>query len=278
MPASAARATPAHHRSMPGPGVRTAADCGYSAVHAAEPAPLRVRKPDHITRPPRTSSQKPIRFSRGQAISARPDLQRHEVHAQRERGRRDEEVDHRRAVHREELVVAAARGDLHPRLGQLGAHEQREHAAGQEEPEGGAAQAQGDALVVRADRQPDEAADRRERRRDRRAHARPPALPRPGSRSAPDPWRRRRRPCRSASGRSTARSGRRRPTVPAGKRRSKRAVLRGQASRLKRRSGIQKAWTTSRVRSATSTVVPAGTCRVAGRPGAERSTTPGRDG
>ena len=72
MPASAASATPAHHRSMPGPGVRTAADCGYSAVHAAEPAPLRVRKPDHITRPPSTSSQKPMRFSRGQAISRAP--------------------------------------------------------------------------------------------------------------------------------------------------------------------------------------------------------------
>ena len=35
---------------------------------------------------------------------------------------------------------------------------------------------------------------------------------------------------------------------------------------------------TSRVRSDASTVVPAGTCRVAGRTGAERSTTPGRVG
>jgi hypothetical protein len=52
--------------------VLTAADCGYSAVHAAEPAPLRVRKPDHMTTPPRTSSQKPMRFSRGHAISAAP--------------------------------------------------------------------------------------------------------------------------------------------------------------------------------------------------------------
>jgi hypothetical protein len=49
-----------------------AADCGYSPVHAADPAPPRVRKPDHMTSPPRTTSQKPSRFTRGQAISAAP--------------------------------------------------------------------------------------------------------------------------------------------------------------------------------------------------------------
>ena len=94
----------------------------------------------------------------GTAISRGADLQRHEVDPQRQRDRHDEEVDHRRAVHREELVVAVARDDLQPRLGELGAHEQREHAAGQEEPEGrGHADAHRDALVVGPGDQPDDA-------------------------------------------------------------------------------------------------------------------------
>ena len=181
---------------------------------------------------------------------------------ERERDRRDEEVDHRRAVHREELVVAAARGDLHPRLGQLGAHEQCEHAAGQEEPERRGAQAQRDALVVGAHRQPDEAADRRERRCTV-ALMRPTPRPRPARQarrimaSTKNTMSECFRPQYCAQCPTPA-------TVPAGKRRSKRAVLPGQASRLKRRSGIQKACTTSRVRNETSTLTPAGTCSVAG--------------
>ena len=85
------------------------------------------------------------------AVSARPDLQRHEVHRQRDRHRRDEQVDHRRAVHREQLVVGVVRDNSWPvRLRELGAHQQREHAAEQEEHERQHPEVQPDPLVVGA--------------------------------------------------------------------------------------------------------------------------------
>jgi hypothetical protein len=38
-----ATSTPAHHRSMPEPGVQTVSDRGSVAIHVALPAPLRLR-------------------------------------------------------------------------------------------------------------------------------------------------------------------------------------------------------------------------------------------
>ena len=80
--------------------------------------------------------------------------------------------------------------------------------------------------------------------------------------------RRRRRSCPRGAGRRTSSRGRaKRPG--ASKRRSKRVTRSGNASRLKRCSGTQNAWITSRERSRTSIVSSAGSTSVGGRSGAE---------
>ena len=64
----------------------------------------------------------------------RADHQRHEVVPEAREDRDDEEEDHRRAVHREELVVGVLGDEVVVRLRELGPHEQR-HQAGREEEE-----------------------------------------------------------------------------------------------------------------------------------------------
>ena len=80
----------------------------------------------------------------------RPDLQRHQVQRHRDRHRRHEQVDHGRAVHRKQLVVGVVRDELHVRLRQLRAHQQREHPAEQEEEQRAHAEREPHAFVVGA--------------------------------------------------------------------------------------------------------------------------------
>ena len=61
------------------------------------------------------------------------DHQRHEVVGEAGQDRDDDEEDHRRAVHREELVVAVALDEVVVRLRELRADQQRHDPAGQEE-------------------------------------------------------------------------------------------------------------------------------------------------
>ena len=63
----------------------------------------------------------------------RADLQRHQHVAEAEEQRRREQQQHDRAVHREQLVVDLVVDELHARVGQLRAHDQR-HDAGDQEP------------------------------------------------------------------------------------------------------------------------------------------------
>ena len=65
----------------------------------------------------------------------RADHERDEVVAEAREDRDDEEEDHHRPVHGEQLVVGVLRDEVVVRLGELGAHEQRHHAGGEEEDE-----------------------------------------------------------------------------------------------------------------------------------------------
>ncbi|GAA2805448.1 hypothetical protein GCM10010522_23910 [Kribbella solani] len=75
-------------------------------------------------------------FSRGERDIGRADLHRHDDigKANEQRGREQEQHD--RAVHGEELVVHLFVDELQAWLGELGADDQRHHAADQEEAEG----------------------------------------------------------------------------------------------------------------------------------------------
>ena len=77
------------------------------------------------------------------------DHQRHEVVAEPGHDRHDEQEDHRRPVHREELVVRLRRQQRVVRLGELQADEQRLDAAQHEEHEGEDQVHDPDLLVVR---------------------------------------------------------------------------------------------------------------------------------
>ena len=66
---------------------------------------------------------------------ARPHLQRHEVVREAGPQRHDHEEDHRRAVHREHLVVDLRRQQRVVGLGELGAHQQRLDSAERHERE-----------------------------------------------------------------------------------------------------------------------------------------------
>ena len=105
---------------------------------------------------------------------ARADLQRHEVVGEPRPQRHDDEEDHRRAVHREDLVVDLRRQQRVVRLGELRAHQQRLDAAEHHERERGDQVEDPDALVVGrrdpADPRP-RAAHRRGWRRSPRAAA-----------------------------------------------------------------------------------------------------------
>ncbi len=65
----------------------------------------------------------------------RADLQRHQQVRVGERDRCREHQQHQRAVHGEQLVVLLVAEVLQPRPGELGPHQDREHAGEQEEPE-----------------------------------------------------------------------------------------------------------------------------------------------
>ena len=113
------------------PGVCAASDSGKYAVHAALPAPSarqEARAHDHAaeqrTASSPASAERAARRSRRRRPAAAPGRPR----APSAIGVTNE-VDHRRAVHREQLVIAVARDDLHARLGELGAHQQGEDAA-----------------------------------------------------------------------------------------------------------------------------------------------------
>ena len=129
-----ARARRASPPAPTGPGRRRACWCRSTAARTRSSRRGRrrsaVNQPDCITRPPAEPDPEAQRARVAGPLSrARADLQRHEIHRHRERHRRHEQVDHRRAVHREQLVVGVVREQLRVRLGQLSAHQQREHAA-----------------------------------------------------------------------------------------------------------------------------------------------------
>ena len=79
---------------------------------------------------------------------AGPDHQRHEVVAEARHHRHDEQEDHRRPVHRQQLVVVLARQQRVVRDPQLGAHQQRLDPAEREEHEGRDQVEDPDLLVV----------------------------------------------------------------------------------------------------------------------------------
>ena len=88
---------------------------------------------------------------RGQARERHPpraDHQRHEVRREPEQERHGDEEDHRRAVHRQHLVVGVAREEVLVGRRELRAHEQREHAAADEEDDRREDVEDPDALVV----------------------------------------------------------------------------------------------------------------------------------
>jgi hypothetical protein len=91
---------------------------------------------------------------------ARADHQGHEEVRDAGPHRHDDEEDHRRPVHRHDLVVRVAREELAVGRDQLRAHEQRHHAAGDEEEQGRPDVQDPDPLVV----------DRRQPRGDAAGH------------------------------------------------------------------------------------------------------------
>ena len=155
------------------------------------------------------------------------DLQRDEVDAERERDRHEHEVEHPAPVHREELVVLVVRDDLHARPCELGAHDEREQAREQEEPEGGREEARRDHLVV-GRRRPFERPEAHTPLQRNGRHVAFTVKPMPACC----------RPQNSAQ----------RPTYVPGrsKVRSNSVQRCGNASRLKRSDGIQNEWMTSR--------------------------------
>src|SRR4051794_19883570 len=124
------RMIPAIHRAMPLPGVFATLLSGSYAYQPELAAPSFGNQPSHIPVPPGARGAlfvHPPEPQPGPAEDAEPraargpagpgdlrgaDLQGDEVDAEGERGRRDDEEDHRRAVHGEELVVARVRDDL----------------------------------------------------------------------------------------------------------------------------------------------------------------------
>ena len=65
----------------------------------------------------------------------RADLERHDVVAEARQHRDDEQEDHERGVHREDLVVGLIRHELQAGRGKLDAHAEREQATDEEEQE-----------------------------------------------------------------------------------------------------------------------------------------------
>ncbi len=84
------------------------------------------------------------------------DLQRHDPVGEAGEQRHREEQQHHRTVHGERLVELLVGEDLRPRPGELGAHDQGEDAADQEEPERGHQVHGADRLVVGGRQQPDQ--------------------------------------------------------------------------------------------------------------------------
>ena len=129
------------------------------------PAPCVVRKPDvHDHAAGDLASRRPAAPAAGRDRRARRSAAARGRRRARARSA-DDQVHHRRAVHREELVVLLVGEHLHAGHGELGAHEEREDAPGQEvdarEPE----QAQAERLVVGRRDEPDPPADPRLGRR-----------------------------------------------------------------------------------------------------------------
>ena len=93
----------------------------------------------------------------GEGVQAREghvagaDHQRHEVVREPGEDRDDDEEDHRRAVHRQDLVVGVPGQEVVARLRELRPHQHRHHAAGEEEDPGGDDVEDPDPLVVHGD-------------------------------------------------------------------------------------------------------------------------------
>ena len=66
-------------------------------------------------------------------MSRAPSMLRQQEHGDRFDDRHREQEHHHGAVHREELVVGAGVEEGHARIGELDAHQQREHAGAEEE-------------------------------------------------------------------------------------------------------------------------------------------------
>ncbi len=148
----------AEHDERDGPVVRAVVDARERSLaegRVAEPADVRraAREPAEVQE--KTAERKEPVGHRVQAWErhvARADHEGHDVVGEsRERGHHDEE-DHRRPVHREDLVVRLGRQEVRARDGQLQAHEQRLAAADEEEDERRPQVEDADALVIgRAD-------------------------------------------------------------------------------------------------------------------------------
>ena len=84
----------------------------------------------------------------GEGDVARADLKGHDEIEERRAHRHERQEDHRRAMHREELVVALRADQIIVRLGELGANDQRLDPTEQQEKEGCEAIQHPDAFVV----------------------------------------------------------------------------------------------------------------------------------
>ena len=130
-----ATARPMIHRSVPAPGEFTLV--GQRRVERPADVGRAARGEEAGHRHQRAEQVQPVRerVQPRERDVGRADLQRQHQVGEREHDRRREEQQHDRAVHREQLVVLLRRQELHARTGQLGAHQQRHHAADGEERE-----------------------------------------------------------------------------------------------------------------------------------------------
>ena len=141
-------ARPMIHRSPPTPGrVGGVAERGVG-VPAEVGGAARSGEAAHHGEP--AEQEQPV----GQRVQPREahvrgaDLQRQHQVGEREQHGRREQQQHDRAVHGEQLVVLLQAEELQPGPGQLTAHQQRHHAAGQEERERGDQVHLADGLVI----------------------------------------------------------------------------------------------------------------------------------
>ena len=126
------------HRSWPG-ARRLERPVGRErrvATSSRPPPTPPTKKPESRRIPPSGSIQNDSALIRGKAMSGAPIMERHDVVPEARQHRDDEQEDHHRGVHREQLVVDVLVGEeLEAGLGELRPDDEREDPADEEEDE-----------------------------------------------------------------------------------------------------------------------------------------------